>query len=310
MVTLISNYQLPISSYDLCEWEFVVSPTANFGCLPKEYSSVESAKIVIVPVAYDSTSTWIKGADKGPAAIIEASANMELYDIETDSEVYRKGIYTDKAIEEKLTPENMVEAVKKRIRDYIEKDKFTVVLGGEHSVSIGSIKAHVENNAGISVLQLDAHCDLRDQYNGSKYNHACVMARVKELCPIVQVGIRSMDCSEKELMNRANVFFVADIHSRTDWTDRVISKLTDRVYVTIDLDVFDPSIMPSTGTPEPGGLLWYDVLTLLKAVSDNRDIVGFDVVELCPNKKNKAPDFLAAKLIYKLLSYKYRGDRT
>jgi agmatinase len=293
-----------------------VPPTANFGGLPKEYSSAESAKIVIVPVAYDSTSTWIKGADKGPAAIIEASANMELYDIETDSEVYRKGIYTDKAIEEKLAPENMVEAVRKRIQGYLEKDKFTVVLGGEHSVSIGSVKAHVESKVDFTVLQLDAHCDLRDRYNGSKYNHACVMARVKELCrapakrgpcPIVQVGIRSMDCSEKELMNRANVFFVADILSRTDWIDRVISKLTDRVYVTIDLDVFDPSIMPSTGTPEPGGLLWYDVLALLKAVSDDRDIVGFDVVELCPNERNKAPDFLAAKLLYKLLSYKFRG---
>ncbi len=243
---------------------------------------------------------------------------MELYDIETNSEVYRKGIYTDKAIEGRLTPENMVEAVRKRIRGYLDKDKFTVVLGGEHSVSIGSIKAHIENKPDITVLQLDAHCDLRDEYNGSKYNHACVMARVKEMhqapakrgaCPIVQVGIRSMDYSEKELMERANVFFAEDIYSSRDWIERVISKLTGRVYVTIDLDVFDPSIMPSTGTPEPGGLLWYDVLKLLKAVSDNRDIVGFDVVELCPNEKNKAPDFLTAKLIYKLLSYKFRLRR-
>jgi agmatinase len=309
MVTLITNYHLPITNYDLWEWKFTVSPEANFSCLPEEYSSLADAKIVIVPVAYDSTSTWIKGADKGPAAIIEASANMELYDIETDSEVYRKGIYTDKAIEGKLSPENMVEAVRKRIRGHLEKDKFTVVLGGEHSVSIGSIKAHIENKPDIAVLQLDAHCDLRDEYNGSKYNHACVMARVKELCPIVQVGIRSMDHSEKELMDRANVFFAEDIYSRRDWTDKVISKLIDRVYVTIDLDVFDPSIMPSTGTPEPGGLLWYDVLKLLKAVSDNRDIVGFDVVELCPNERNKASDFLTAKLIYKLLSYKFRLRR-
>jgi len=284
-----------------------VSPAANFGCLPEEYSGEASARIVIVPVAYDATSTWIKGADKGSAAIIEASANMELYDIETGSEVYREGIYTDKTIEEKLSPEDMVEKVKNRVRGHLEADKFAVVLGGEHSISIGSIKAHVENNTDLSVLQLDAHSDLRDRYEGSKYNHACVMARVKELCPIVQVGIRSMDCSEKELMNRANVFFAEDIYSSTDWIDKVISKLTDRVYITIDLDVFDPSIMPSTGTPEPGGLLWYDVLKLLKAIADNRDIVGFDVVELCPNERNKAPDFLAAKLVYKLLSYKFRG---
>jgi len=293
-----------------------VSPAANFGCLPEEYSSLSSAKIVIVPVAYDATSTWIKGADKGPAAIIEASANMELYDIETDSEVYREGIYTDKTIEEKLSPEDMVEKVKKRVRDHLKADKFTVVLGGEHSVSIGSIKAHIENlvsakravagKVDLTVLQLDAHSDLRDQYEGSKYNHACVMARIKELCPIVQVGIRSMDYSEKELMDRANVFFVEDIYSRIDWIDEVISRLTDRVYVTIDLDVFDPSIMPSTGTPEPGGLLWYDVTKLLRAVADNKDIVGFDVVELCPNERNKAPDFLAAKLVYKLLGYKFK----
>jgi len=289
-----------------------VSPAANFGGLPEEYSSATSAKIVIVPVAYDATSTWIKGADRGPAAIIEASANMELYDIEMDSEVYREGIYTDKMIEEKLSPENMVEKVKKRVRDHLDENKFAVVLGGEHSVSIGSVKAHIENKGDIMVLQLDAHSDLRDQYEGSKYNHACVMARVKELCPIVQVGIRSMDYSEKEIMDRANIFFAEDIYSSADrtcptsWIERVISKLKDKVYVTIDLDVFDPSIMPSTGTPEPGGLLWYDVLKLLRQVADNRDIVGFDVVELCPNDRNKAPDFLAAKLVYKLLGYKFK----
>ncbi len=289
-----------------------MSPAANFGGLPEEYSSATSAKIVIVPVAYDATSTWIKGADRGPAAIIEASANMELYDIEMDSEVYREGIYTDKMIEEKLSPENMVEKVKKRVRDHLDENKFAVVLGGEHSVSIGSVKAHIENKGDIMVLQLDAHSDLRDQYEGSKYNHACVMARVKELCPIVQVGIRSMDYSEKEIMDRANVFFAEDIYSSADrtcptsWIERVISKLKDKVYVTIDLDVFDPSIMPSTGTPEPGGLLWYDVLKLLRQVADNRDIVGFDVVELCPNDRNKAPDFLAAKLVYKLLGYKFK----
>jgi agmatinase len=203
-----------------------VSPTANFGDLPEEYSNLSNAKIVMLPVAYDATSTWIKGADKGPTAIIEASANMELYDIETDSEVYREGIYTDKMIEEKLSPEDMVGRVKKRVRDHLEANKFAVVLGGEHSVSIGSIKAYVENKVDFTVLQLDAHSDLRDQYEGSKYNHACVMARVKEMCPIVQVGIRSMDYSEKEIMDRANVFFAEDIYSRIDWIGKVISKLT------------------------------------------------------------------------------------
>jgi agmatinase len=279
----------------------------NFGCLPEEYSLLKGSKIVVIPVAYDGTSTWLKGADKAPIAIIEASANMELYDIETDSEVYQQGIFTSQVIEGLSSPEDLVQAVTETVKKYLMKDKFAVVIGGEHSVSIGSIKAHVENHKDMTVLQLDAHCDLRDEYNGSKYNHACVMARVKELCQIVQVGIRSMDSSEKQRLNRENTFFAKDIYKSNNWIEKVISKLSKKVYVTIDLDVFDPSIMPSTGTPEPGGLLWYDTLALLKQVFEKRDVVGFDVVELSPNEKNKAPDFMAAKLIYKLLSYKFGG---
>ena len=279
----------------------------NFGDLKGEYSNLEKAKIVVIPVAYDGTSTWIKGADKGPKAIIEASANMELYDIETDSEVYLNGIFTDKAVKELSAPEDVIEAVRKKIHEYIHRDKFTVVIGGEHSVSIGSMKAHVEKYPNVTILQLDAHSDLREEYNGSKYNHACVMARAIEMCPIVQVGIRSMDSCEKELAKKSSIFFAHDIYQNRDWIKKVVSKLSDKVYVTIDLDVFDCSLMPSTGTPEPGGLFWYDVLSLLKAVSESCDVVGFDVVELCPNDRNKAPDFLAAKLIYKFLSYKFSG---
>ena len=158
----------------------------------------------------------------------------------------------------------------------------------------------------MTVLQLDAHADLRDEYDGSKFNHACVMARIKELCPAVQVGIRSMDISEKESIDPDKTFFAKDIVDTADWIQNVISLLSDNVYVTIDLDVFDPSIVPSTGTPEPGGLGWYEVLSLLKNLSSAKNIVGFDVVELCPNENNKAPDFLAAKLIYKFLSYNFR----
>jgi agmatinase len=287
---------------------------ANFGSLPEEYSTVENAKVVVVPVPYDRTSTWLRGADKGPAAIVEASGHMELYDIETDSEVYRQGIFTAQAIDGALLPDDMVRIVRTRVRDYIEKDKFTVVVGGEHAVSIGSIWAHVEKNPGTTVLQLDAHLDLRDEYDGSKYNHACVMARVREFCPIVQVGIRSMDSCERQRMEQENIFFAKDIYPRSclrqeeagGWVSKVIERLSDKVYITIDLDVFDPAIMPSTGTPEPGGLQWYEVLGLLRAVCEQKSVVGFDVTELCPNERNKAPDFLAAKLIYKLLSYKYR----
>jgi len=280
--------------------------TANFGDLPEEYSALDSARVVIIPVPYDGTSTWIKGADKGPAAIIEASTHMELYDIETDSEVYKKGIFTAGSVDGKELPEDMVKSLKEQVRHHLQNDKFVVVLGGEHSVSLGPVRAHVEKNADITVLQLDAHSDLRDEYEGSKYNHACIMARVKELCPIVQVGIRSMDSSEKKALDKNRVIFAREISTNKNWIEKVLSKLSQNVYVTIDLDVFDPSIMPSTGTPEPGGLLWYDVLELMRIVFENSSVVGFDIVEMCPDEKNKAPDFLAAKLLYKLLSYKFR----
>ena len=282
--------------------------TTNFGDLPDEHSALENAEVVIIPVPYDGTSTWVKGADKGPEAIIEASANMELYDIETDSEAYRKGIFTAQPIKPRSSAEDMVEAVRQKVQEHLQKGKFTVVIGGEHSISVGAVKAHVGQYGDMTVLQLDAHSDLRDEYEGSKYSHACVMARIRELCPIVQVGIRSMDSSEKDVLDSSRVFFARDIVESTSWVDEVVAKLSQKVYVTIDLDVFDPSVMPSTGTPEPGGLDWYGVLALLRAVCDRRDVTGFDVAELCPGSRNKAPDFLAAKLIYKLLSYKFRGQ--
>lgn len=278
---------------------------SNFGGLPEPYCKAENSAIVVVPAPFDLTSTWMKGADKGPAAIIEASANVELYDIETDSEVYLRGIFTDGFVEGCASAEQMLEAVERRTAEHIRNGKFVVVVGGEHSVSIGAARAHAGKYENLSVLQLDAHADLRDEYNGSKYNHACVMARIKETCPIVQVGIRSMDVSEKPAMDADCVFFAADICNRRDWIQRVAERLSQRVYVTIDLDVFDPGVMPSTGTPEPGGLGWYEVLAVLRAVCREKQVVGFDVAELCPNQINKAPDFLAAKLIYTFLSYQF-----
>ncbi len=279
---------------------------ANFGDLPEEYSTLEQAEVVVLPVPYDGTSTWLKGADKGPEAIIKASTNMELYDIETDSEVYKKGIFTSEPVNENSSPEQMVSAVKAAVGKHISNGKFVVTIGGEHSVSIGAIEAAAQAFDDLTVLQLDAHSDLRPEYNNSKYNHACVMARIAEQCPIVQVGIRSMDIGEKKFLDMDKVFFAKDIHSGGDWVEKAVTKLSENVYITIDLDIFDPSVMPSTGTPEPGGLLWYDVVVLLKAVFDDKEVVGFDVVELCPDERNKAPDFLAAKLIYKLLSYKFK----
>lgn len=284
-----------------------MAQTVNYGALPAEYRNLARARIALVPVPYDGTSTWVKGADKGPEAILKASANMELYDIETDSQVYQEGIFTDEAVAVDASPEAMVTAVRQRVQSHLAGNRFTVVLGGEHSVSVGAVQAHAERYPGLAVLQLDAHTDLREEYEGSRYNHACVMARIREHCPIVQVGIRSMDVSEKPALGAGRVFFAEDIHTGAAWVEEVVAQLAEKVYLTIDLDVFDPSIMPSTGTPEPGGLPWYGVLTLLKTVCRRRDVVGFDVVELCPTETNWGPDFLAAKLIYKLLSYKFRG---
>lgn len=275
----------------------------NFGGIENKYSAYDTSKVVVLPVPYDETSTWLKGADKGPAAILEASANMELYDIETDSQVYKQGIFTAEPVTERTTPEKMIQAVQQQTAQHLAKGKFVITIGGEHSVSIGSINAYAEAFEDLTILQLDAHSDLRDEYEDSKFNHACVMARAKEVAPTVQVGIRSMCSEELTSLDKNRVLFAKDIVGQTGWVEYVITKLSEHVYITIDLDVFDPSIMPSTGTPEPGGLLWYDVLTLLKAVCNSRNVVGFDVVELCPNPNNKAPDFTAAKLIYKLLAY-------
>jgi agmatinase len=230
---------------------------------------------------------------------------VENYDIESDSEPYRVGIFTDKPVTEDKSPEKMVQAVEKRISAHLANGKFPVLLGGEHSVSIGAIQAQVKKYGKVTVLQLDAHGDLRDEYHGSKYSHACIMARAQDICKTVQVGIRSMDTSEKPRAKKSNIFFAETIAGKTGWIKKALAALKGNVYVTIDLDVFDPSIMPSTGTPEPGGLLWYEVLDLLRPVFRKTNVTGFDVVEMCPNKNNKGPDFLAAKLVYKLISYKF-----
>ncbi len=281
--------------------------TKQFGDFEPEYCNPETAEVAIVPVLYDGTSTWVKGADMGPQAILNASYNLEFYDTETDSEVFRRGIFTELPVKGFADPEEMVQTVRRRIEKLLEKGKFPVILGGEHSVSIGAVEAVVDRFEGVTVLQLDAHADMRDEYQGSRYNHACVMARVKEVTPIVQIGIRSMDTAEKANMDLDRVFFAHDIcdgQSRT-WIDEVVSKLTDNVYLTVDLDVFDPSIMPATGTPEPGGMNWYDVTALIQAVCKSKNLIGFDIVELSPRKDLWNCDFLAAKLLYKTLTYKF-----
>jgi agmatinase len=277
----------------------------NYGGLSDEECQFETAKVVVLPVPYDGTSTWVKGADKGPEALLEASANMELYDIETDSEVHKIGIHTTEAITVKSSPDEMVDAVYKRVQYLYKKKKFPVVIGGEHSVSIGAIKACFEHFEDLTILQFDAHADMRKEYEGSLFNHACVMARASEMGPIVQVGIRSMSMEEREDIQPDRIFYADRLRDNKNFMFDLLNKLSKNVYITIDLDVFDPSVMPSTGTPEPGGIRWYAMIETLQRVSEHANIVGFDVVELCPNKHNRAPDFLAAKLIYQLLTYKF-----
>jgi len=275
---------------------------STFCRLPNERIDYERASVVVLPIPFDKTSTWLKGADKGPSAIIEASGYLELYDIETDREVFRKGIFTAEPVKA-ASSSSLLKKTYSAVSRFLDDGKFVVSVGGEHSVSVGAIKAYAERCQDLSVLHLDAHADSRDSYERSSYNHACVIARVREFAKnIVSVGIRSMDESERTGLDTEKVFFAHEIHDSSEWMKKVIPQLTDAVYVTIDLDVFDPGIMPSTGTPEPGGLDWYQVMKLLHLVSRTKQIVGFDVVELCPSS-SKAPDFLAAKLIYTLLSY-------
>ncbi len=266
--------------------------------------SKSKSRFSLLPVPYDGTSTWIKGADKGPHAMLDAIQNLEFYDIETDSLAYKQGIYVEEAVRENMSPEKMVNSVYERCTSLISSGKHVAVLGGEHSVSIGAIKAHNEKYPDMCVLQLDAHADLRDSYHGSRLNHACVMARAKEMCPIAQVGIRSVGEEEKDFVDSTRVAYAHDIVAceGADWITNIMDMLSENVYITIDLDVFDPSIMPSTGTPEPGGLSWYHVIGLLRNVIEKKNVVGFDVVELCPGQ-NKAPDLMAAKLIYKIITY-------
>lgn len=277
----------------------------TYAGIPLEYHKLENSKVVLIPVPYDGTSTWGKGADKGPEAFLEASENMELYDIETDSEVYKKGIHLTEAVNEQSSPEAMVEAVHKITKSYIKRNKFVTLFGGEHSISIGSIRAFNECYDNLTVLQIDAHADLRKEYMGSTCNHACAVYEANETTNLVQVGIRSMDVSEKKVMSLENVFFAHDINNDDFWIDHVIDTLTDNVFITFDLDAFDPSVLSATGTPEPGGLLWYETLALLKSVFQEKNVVGFDIVELCPNPHDNASNFVAAKLYYKMLSYKF-----
>ena len=280
-------------------------PPRNFGALPPAYSDFEASKVVILPVPYESTVGFRNGTSDGPKAIVDASGELELYDHELDREIYRVGIHTLPEVEPVMSgPEQMIERVYQVTRDLLEFSKMPVMLGGEHSLTVGAVKALREKVENLTVLQLDAHADLREQYLGTKYSHACVMRRVGGLCSIVQAGVRSLSQEENQFIkeHNTNLFYADDLLSQESLLE-VVSAMSDDVYITIDLDVFDPSVMAAVGTPEPGGLDWYQVLTLLKTVAHTKRIVGFDLMELCPQEGPLACSFLAAKLAYKLIGY-------
>ncbi|WP_274473985.1 agmatinase [Mangrovimonas aestuarii] len=282
--------------------------TRTYAGIPEAYGKLERAKVVLIPVPYDGTSTWQKGADKGPEAFLQASENMELYDIETGTEVYKHGVYLADAVTENSSPEAMVEAVHRTTKSYIKKNKFVTLFGGEHSISIGTIRAFNECFDDLTVLHIDAHADLRKSYEGTTCNHACAVYEASQTTNLIQVGIRSMDVMEKTVMDEEKVYFAHELATDEYWMERAIEQMTDNVFITFDLDALDPSILPSTGTPEPGGLFWYETLDFLRKVFEEKNVVGFDIVELCPNGDEKASDFLAAKLYYKMLSYKFQEN--
>ncbi|MDP2913812.1 MAG: agmatinase [Candidatus Omnitrophota bacterium] len=293
----------------------VSAPSKNFIGLEEEYAGFKKSKAVIVSVPYDKTTTYVHGAKNGPRAIIDASAYLELYDDELNQETYRIGIHTLPALEvENLPSEDMIKKVHASCAELLKSNKFPVMLGGEHSLSIGAVSALKESYANLSVLQLDAHNDLKNEYFGSRLNHGCVGRRISEMCPLVQAGTRSMSKEEKDFLaaqanGKARAFSVYDILEKPMWKDELVRNLTESVYVTIDLDVFDPSLVPAVGTPEPGGIGWYETLDLLREVAKDKKIVGFDVVELCPIEAQVASDFLAAKLVYRLLGYVFTNKK-
>lgn len=286
----------------------------NFGGIDEEeYSSLDAARILILPVSYEGTVSYGTGTGAGAMAIVNASRNMELYEEETDAEVYKLGIHTLPEFTSRENPGLMMSELYDYTKKLLALDKFICMLGGEHSVSAPLIKAHNEKYDSLSVLQIDAHADLRDEYDGTPHSHASIMARVvKDLrIPSVQVGIRSISGDEARSLKEGlptKIFWARDIVGKTDWIDEAIDGLTENVYLTIDIDGLDPSIVPTTGTPEPGGLGWYETLTLIRKLAEKKRVVGMDLVEYSYFENYDSPAFLCSKLVYKSLAYIFRND--
>ena len=287
-------------------------PTNFGGIAEEEFSSFDQSRILIWPVSYEGTVSYGAGTGQGTEAIIDASRNMELYDEETDAEVYKLGIHTLEASSSIDPPAWMMQALYDRARKLISSEKFVAMIGGEHSISAPVIRAHAEAYPNLSVLQIDAHADLRDSYDGTPHSHASIMARVvKDLrIPSVQCGIRSISAEEAEGLDKlpTKIFWAKDIVGRSDWWEPAVDALTENVYFTIDIDGLDPSLVSATGTPEPGGLGWYDVLGLIRTLTQKRRVVGMDLTEYSYVEGQSASAFLCAKLIYKSLAFIFQKE--
>lgn len=287
--------------YDTGDPTIFGGATAN----PPEF---DAAGVVILPVPFDRTTSYVPGTRNGPREIIHASSHMELWDDELQREVHDVGIVTLPEMElpfGEMQP--VVDEIRRVAGEILARDKFLIALGGEHSITPPIVAAAAARHRGLHVLQIDAHADLRDTYMGTEHNHACAMRRSLEHAPATQVGIRSLSTEEARAIPllKTTIFYDRDLRARADWIDRVVASLGDPVYLTIDVDGLDPAIMPATGTPEPGGLSWYEVTALLRAVFSARRIVACDVVELSPIPGMIAPNFLCAKLVYKLIGYRF-----
>lgn len=291
-----------------------MSAPRNFLGLPPELSDPQKAAVRILPVPYEATVSYLGGTKNGPQAIIDASRAVELYDTELDDEPVEIGVATlPEVILTGAGPDRAMKELRQAYAKAAKPGTLTIMLGGEHSLSSPPIQEHAERlkkkKRRMSVLQLDAHGDLRDTWEGTPWSHACVMRRVCDDINLVQVGIRAISSEERALMRKRKktitTIFAEELGTTDDWQDRAIDALDDDVYLTIDVDYFDPSLVPSTGTPEPGGGQWYPALQLLRRVFAERNVVAVDVVELAPIPGLAAPDFLCAKLIYKILSYRF-----
>ncbi len=284
-----------------------IEPLAFGGTMPEQVT-FESARAVILPVPLESTTSYVPGTRNGPREILVASSHLELWDEETSSDIHPMGIYTLPEMELPFDDMGEIMAeIRRVVSAILEHDKFPVVLGGEHSITSPVVAAVAAKHPGLSVLQIDAHADLRDSYMGTRYNHACAMRRVLEYARCTQVGIRSMSTEEARVAASLPTEIFYDVNMRDDknWIEQVVESLGETVYITIDVDGMDPAIMPATGTPEPGGLSWYELLALLRAVISARNVVGCDLVELSPLPGVAAPNFLCAKLVYKILTYQF-----